>query len=250
MSETQPSPLTLEELPELRRKTEAISQILKQQVVGHFETLRPLLAPERILGKLAGGKSEVAGAEVALEGLRRDYRPFTRKPYDLPADFNTTWLPLVGNALELHPWEYAQPVGSKAITITSPVRWIVNYRSNLSLSQVKGMLTGKETPRLDYLRQFVVNALVLQILLARTPGLGQLFADLRYELKTETLPELGGLPMVTITSILNSFRPADHLILAATAFSGVPEFIELVDLESLQVQKDLVRQKIDQVLQG
>ena len=250
MSEPQPSPLTLEELPELRRKTEAISQILKQQVVGHFETLRPLLAPERIFGKLAGGKVEVPGADLVLEELRQNYRPFTRKPYDLPEDFNASWLTLVGNSLELHPWEYVQPVQSKAITISSPLRWVVNYRANLELAQVKAMITGKEAPRLDYLRQFVVNALVLQSLLTRTPGLRALFADLRYELKTEVLPDLGGLPMVTISSILSSFRPADNLIVAATAFSGVPEFIELADLESLRNQKDLVREKIDQVLQS
>ena len=50
--------------------------------------------------------------------------------------------------------------------------------------------------------------------------------------------------MVTITSILTSFRPADDLILPATAFSGVPEFIELVDLESLKAPKDLLKDKI------
>src|SRR5215203_990121 len=103
MSENQTPSLTLEELPELRRKTEAISQFLRQQVVLHFETLRPLIAPERIFGKLAGGKAEVSGAEAALTELQQSYRRFTSKPYDLPADFNPNWLTLVGNALELHP---------------------------------------------------------------------------------------------------------------------------------------------------
>lgn len=250
MSESHQSPLTLQELPELRRKTEAISQLLRQQIVGHFETLRPLLAPERIFGKSAGGRTEVPGAELALEELQQNYRPFTRKPYDLPADFNTNWLTLVGNALELHPWEYVHPIQGKNITMSSPVRWVVNYRSNLDLTHVKGMLGGKEPPRLDYLRQFVVNALVLQILLARTPGLAPLFADLRYELKTETPADLRGLPVVTITSILTSFRPADDLILPATAFSGVPAFIELVDLESLKTPRDLLTEKIEVVLRS
>ena len=140
--------LTLQELPELRRKTEAISQFLRQQVVLHFETLRPLIAPERIFGRLAGGKTEVTGAEAAFSELQQSYRRFTGKPYDLPADFNPNWLTLVGNALELHPWEYVHSIAGKAVNMSSPVRWAVNYRSNYNLAQVKSMLAGKETPRL------------------------------------------------------------------------------------------------------
>ncbi|HEY3840626.1 MAG TPA: hypothetical protein VGL72_28835 [Bryobacteraceae bacterium] len=250
MSESHTSNLTLQELPELRRKTEAISQLLRQQIVGHFETLRPFLGPERIFGRLAGGKTDVPGADLALEELQQKYRQFTRKPYDLPDDFSASWLTLVGNALELHPWAYVHLIQGKSITMSSPLRWLVNYRSNLEVAQVKRMITGKETARLDFLRQFVVNALVLQLLLVRTPGLAPLFADLRYELKTETPSDLGGLPVVTITSILGSFRPSDDLILPATAFSGVPEFIELVDLETLKAPKDLLKERIDEVLRS
>lgn len=248
MSETQTHQLTLQELPELRRKTEAISQLLRQQLVDHCETLRPLLAPDRILGKPAGGKVDVAGADAALEELEKKYRRFTGKPYDLPADFNTQWLTLVGNALELHPWKYDHSIDGKAIAVSSPVRWVVNYQSNYDLAHVKSVLTGKEKARLDYLRQFVVNALVLQMILSRTPGLTPLFSDLRYELKVETPSDLGGLPIVSVTSILNSFRPSDDLILASTAFSGVPEFIELVDLESLKKPRDVLKERIDELL--
>lgn len=248
MSEKQAPPLTLQELPELRRKTEAVSQLLKQQIATHLETLRPLLAPERIFGRLAGGKTEVSGADMALSELQQSYRRFIHKPYDLPADFNPSWLTLVGNALELHPWEYEHTIQGKVIRMSSPLRWVVNYSSNYNLAQVKSILGAKETPRLDYLRQFVVNALVLQVILSRTPGLAPLFADLRYELKTETPAELRDLPVVTITSILTSFRPADELILPATAFSGIPAFIELVDLETLKEPTDVLKDRIANVI--
>jgi hypothetical protein len=62
------------------------------------------------------------------------------------------------------------PVQGKAITMTSPVRWVINFRTNYTLVQVKNVLTGKETARQDYLRQFAVNALVLQLILARNLG--------------------------------------------------------------------------------
>src|SRR5262249_48045017 len=160
------------------------------------------------------------------------------KPYDLPRDFDTHWLTLTGNSLELHPWEYNHLVQDRSITMTSPVRWVVNYRTNYPLTQVKNVLAGKETARPEYLRQFVVNSLVLQIVVARNPGLGQLFSDLRYELKTHTPEDLRGLPVLAITSCLPSFRPADDLIAAAAAFSGVPAFIELADLEAIKSPKD------------
>ena len=250
MSDNSIKPLTLAELPELRRKTEAISRFLRDQIAAHLETLRPLFAPERILGKYAGGKVDVPGVERTFAELQQSYQPFTRKPYDLPETLDPHWLTLVGNALELHPWEYAHPVQGKPITMSSPVRWVVNYRANYTPTQAKTVLEGKETARPDYLRQFVVNSLVLLLVLRRNPGLGKLFQDLRYELKTETIPEFKGLPLVTITSCLTSFRPADDLIQAATAFSGISAFIELLDLDAVKSPKDGLKENLDALLRG
>ncbi|HXC36698.1 MAG TPA: hypothetical protein VNV43_12535 [Candidatus Acidoferrales bacterium] len=248
MSDALNKPLTLQELPELRRKTEAVSRFLKQQIGGHLETLRPLLAPERLFGKYAGGKSEVTAAERALEELKRNYKGFTRKPYDLSDSFDTSWLGLVGSSLELHPWEYTHEIQGKPITMNSPLRWVINYRTNYNLIQVKNALAGKETARPEYLRLFVVNALVMQLLLAQSQGLVQLFADLRYELKTESPADLFGLPVVTITSSLPSFRPSDDMIMAATAFSGVPAFIELIDLDAAKAPRDVLKERLEELL--
>jgi hypothetical protein len=248
MSEEYSKAVTLEALPDLRRKTENVSRFLHQQITAHLETLRPLFAPERVLGKQAGGKTEVPGAERAIAELQQNYKPFARKPYDLPETLETSWLSLVGSALELYPWEYAHTAQGKPVSMTSPVRWAANYRSNYTLAQVKAVLNGKETVRPEYLRQFVVNALVLQLVLNRNPGLVQLFQDLRYEIKTEALPELKGLPIVTITSTLQSFRPADDLIAAATAFSGVPAFIELLNAEAIRESVDPLQSKLEPLL--
>ncbi len=241
-------PLTLQELPELRRKTETVSRFLQGQMAAHLETLRPLFAPERVLGKYAGGKMDPPGTERALAELQEKYQAFTHKPYDLPTTLDANWLTLVGSALELHPWEYTHSVHGKPVTITSPVRWVATFRGNCSLAQVKSCLAGQETVRPDYVRQFVINALVLQLLLNRSSGLMRLFQDLRYELKTEQPAELKGLPVVTITSCLTSFRPADDLIQAATAFSGVPAFIELINLESAQSPRDALKERLSELL--
>lgn len=248
MSEPAAKELSLQELPELRRKTEAVSLFLKEQIAGHLETLRPLLSPERILGKYAGGKVDVTGTERALVELRQSYTPFSGKPYDLPETLDANWLTLVGNSLELHPWDYVHPVGGKPITMTSPVRWVINYKTNYTLAQVKNVLAGKESVRPEYLRQFVVNSLVLALAVNRNPGLVRLFHDLRYELKSEPHPELKKLPILTISSCLTTFRPADDLITAATAFSGIPAFIELLDLEAVQDSKDALKERLVELL--
>ncbi|HTD88980.1 MAG TPA: hypothetical protein VK850_20600, partial [Candidatus Binatia bacterium] len=186
MSDASATPLTLTELPELRRKTEAVSKFLREQIAAHLETLRPLFAPDRLLGKYAGGKVDLPGVEKSYTDFQKSYKSFVQKPYDLPEALDNSWLPLVGNTLDLYPWDYVHPVQGKPITMSSPVRWVINYRSNYTLAHVKNVLAGKEPVRQDYLRQFVVNALVLQLVLARNPGLAQLFQDLRYELKSET----------------------------------------------------------------
>ena len=57
MSDVPGKALTLQELPDMRRKTDAVARFLKEQLTGHVETLRPLLAPEHTFGKAAGSKS-------------------------------------------------------------------------------------------------------------------------------------------------------------------------------------------------
>jgi hypothetical protein len=250
MSSPQTRPATLQELPELRRKTESISKLLSEQLNGHLETLRPLFAPDRVFGKLAGGKVEVTGAERAFAELQQSYKPFTAKPYDLPANVETNWLSLVGQALTTEPWEYEITLQGRPVTMSSPVKWALVYHSNLTLAQAKRAVLNPEPGYLDRLRQFTVNALVLEKLLGRSPKLIALFADLGWEVKTETTSELKGLPLVTATYILASYRPPDELISAAIAFSGVRAFIELIDLEAARSPKTALALRIDEVLQS
>ena len=249
MSATPTRTLTLAELPEQRRKTIAVSDFLRNRIAGHLETLQPLLAPERVLGKFASGKAEVPGAERALADLQKTYQAFTASPYELSPNFDPHWLTLVGQRIELHPWEYAHEARSeresKSITITSPLRWIVNYSANCSLAQFKQELGGRDSRRLEKLRQFVVNALVLQQVVAKTTGLPALLSDLRLELKIEQAPGIPKLPLVVISSLLPSYRPADDLVLAAAAFSGVTAFVELIDLDQLNTWPDSLKANIE-----
>ena len=244
--------MTFEELAQQRRNTDLISKFLKEQLAKYLETLRPIVSPERVLGKHAGGRLEVPGSDRAFSELQQKIKDYSKQPFDLPVELDPHWLTLVGNRLDLYPWEYMYEAKSaretKTITMTSPGKWIVSYASNYSAQQMKQVLAGKEQRRPEYVRQFVVNALVLQSVMAKTPGLDTLLNDLRFKLAVEQAPDFRHLPLVTLTSCLPSFRPADDLLIGATAMSGIPAFIEFVDLDAVRNLQDPLKLRIEELL--
>jgi len=251
-ADKKPKPMTFPELTELRRKTEAVSKFLQEQLAAHLETLRPVLSPERVFSKFLGTKGDHTLSDRVFAQLQQSYRPFSGRPFDIPSEFDQQWLTLVGNRLALYPWEYAHEARTdretKTITMASPVRWVVTFTGAYSLSQVRQCVNGKGERRVEHIRQFVVNALVTQLTINHAAGLGALFADLRYQLQTEYAPDLPKLPLTTITFGLPSFRPADDLILAATTFSGIPAFIELIDTDAAARLQDPLKTRLQELV--
>lgn len=249
-------PLTFQELPELRRRTEAVSKFLQAQLLAHLETLRPLLSPARVFGQYVGAvgtKGDTSLADRAFAQLQQSYKPFSTRPFNLPSELDPYWLTLVGNRITLYPWEYTYEARTeretKLIVMTSPMRWVMGFTSAYTLSQVRQAVAGKGEARPEHIRQFVVNALVTQLTVTHTPGLASLFTDLRYHMQPDFMSDLATLPLTTITSGLPSFRPADELILSASNFSGVPAFIELIDIDALPHLQDPLKARIEELLQ-
>ena len=244
--------LSFQELAELRRRTEIVSKFLHDQLLTHLETLRPILSPERVFGKYASAKADSTLAERAFLQIQQSYKPFVTRPYDLPSEFDPHWLSLVGTRVTLYPWEYTHEVkterDTRVITMSSPIRWVVSYTSGYTLSQMRHALGAKGDRRPEHVRQFVVNALVTQMVIAQSPGLAPLLTDLRYQLATDHVPDVPKLPLTTITFGLPSFRPADDLIVAATNFSGVPAFVEVLDTEALTELHDPLKARIAELL--
>ena len=158
----------------------------------------------------------------------------------------------IDNSPELYPWEYAYEAKGegepRTLTITSPVRWVLTYGSGYTLSQVRQALAGRHERRSDDIRQFVVNALAMNLFFAKYPGMAQLLSDLRYQVHVDKCPGLGALPFVTLNACLPSFRPADNLILMATRFSGVSNFVELVDVDAVNTLQDPLKSRIEELL--
>lgn len=246
--------LTFPELAEARRATETISKFLQSQLVSYLETLRPLFEPERLLGKYAGGKSVAAHGEKALALIQQSYEALTGKPFDLPREFEAAWLAQIDSTLELYRWEYvhealggAQP---KPISMTHPARWVLGYKSGATLAQISRGLVNRNERQPELTKKFVVNALVLNALVARNTGLTSLLSALRFDVRVEELPGFGKLPLVTITAQLPTFRPSDDLILGAVSFSGVPAFIELIGLDTIRSLEDPLKTRIEALLRA
>ena len=256
MAETAAAPtksLSFEQLAAARKTTETVSQFLEKRLRSYLETLQSLLVPERILGKLAGSRFEVPGVEKTLRELQEKYRSLSGKPFDFPKELESEWLSEVGPKHELYRWEYTQEIateeGNRPIQITSPTRWILAFGPGYSVKQAIQAFAHKQDRRgTDQLRQFVVNELVMQALIARSTGLTTLLGELRYRVRAQFHPALSGLPLAVIQSQIPTFLPPEHIIAAATALSGVPAFIELIDVDAVRELSDPFKEQILQLV--
>lgn len=249
-----PTITNLDQLLEFREVTERISAYLGKRLKDHLAALSPLLAPGRIFGKYVGSRESSARADEALAELTEKYRAAAGSPFDLKADLDDEILGSIGSSIQIYPYEYTHEDQAvkppKLIAMTSPVRWVVTYGSEYSWAQVRMAMQEPGMRRPQPLRQFVVNALAFQVVLGRNPGAAQLLKDLRWETASSTVREFEHLPLATFSMQLPSFRPADELLLTAVRLSGVPAFIEVIDMEAIHGLDDPLRLQIESLAGG
>ncbi len=237
----------------LRKVTRSVSDYLTAQLREQLNTVSPLLRPRRLLGDYieSGSPEQVVDADKNFAALNEIYAKAAGKPFDLPRPLRSPLKP-IGIALEIYPWEYLReiPSGSAttAITITSPVHFVISYASGLSLSRLRQGVAGKEDLKQEDVREFVIRACLIRLMLEKYSGIASLFRSLRWEVSTETSPELGSLPLTTLTSPLASVLPPDNLILESTEMSGMSLFEEVVDVDVLSQVRDPLTQKVESIV--
>ncbi|MEX2208175.1 MAG: hypothetical protein WEF50_18275 [Myxococcota bacterium] len=241
--------LSIDDLAGVRERTEQVAALLRARLDGHLEALRPVLSPRRLLGRhVRGGVREDAqGADRALAELRERYAGVAGRPFNLPKELPDEPLGVEPIA-ELHPFDYEHKLDSsdRAVTMTSPVRWLLGFRSGYTPAELRHAVRERASLRSVDARQFIVNALVLHALLERFPEISALLTDLRYDVRSEKIDGLGELPLTTIRiASLESFRPSDSVIATATRFSGVPAFIELIDFDAARTMADPLREQVE-----
>lgn len=240
--------IELGQVAQLRSTSQKISQYLHKRLMAYLTTLTPLFAPRRILGEFMHSAldGKVPGADKNIADLQERYKKLTGKPFELPAKL-TTPLPTIRNQLEVYPWEYAYPVeqaGAQAVTITSPVTWVLSYASGYSLSRLRAARFGKESPRPEEIKQFIINTLTMHLLVVQSPGISQIMEDLHFPLSIEETPELGELPLVAIRARVPAFRPQDEIVRTVTQLSGTPAFEEIIDIEAISDLEDTFKQTL------
>jgi len=246
---TTPS-ISIGDLADLRGKTEAVANLLRDELAGHLQTIRPLLAPRQVIGShVRGGNANNADhGDRAFDQLKEKFSKVAGKPFALPKEISEDPISIEGK-LALHPWEYSHTLDDgKEVMMTSPLRWILCFHSGYAPSELRGLLAAKASRRTDDVRQFVTSALALQMLLAAKPNITKLLSDLRFEIDIGPADGFGELPVVSIGACVPSFRPEDELIRTATQFSGVSAFIELIDLEALRGLRDPLKDQIESAI--
>ncbi|MFT5442476.1 MAG: hypothetical protein ACI8W3_001520 [Myxococcota bacterium] len=245
--------VSMEQLGDLRAKTDAVSQSLHGHLTAFVQTLRPLLAPSSILGEhvRGGTRDDADHADQVFDDLKQRFTACAGKPFSLPKELKIDPISVEGR-LELYPYEYSHtlsdPAGDKVVTMTCPLRWILVYRSGYNPSELRKLMISGENRRAEDVRQFLTSAITLDMMLDKRPDIVSLLSELRYELEVGTIPGFGELPMVTVNACLPSFRPSDSLIRTATQFSGVSAFIELIDLEAIERINDPMKRRIEAII--
>ncbi len=240
--------LDSQEFLKLRQSTDKIADALKKRLKGHLNVLRPLFVPRKLFGTYiqSSAMQDVPGADKAFAELQERYAAICVKPFDLPKKLQPP-LPPISNHLEGSPLQYTLQSASsedKGIEITCPTRWVLSYRTECPLSRLEAMVSGKETRQPDDMKQALIDHLAIVVFLKYYPELKVLFQDLRYELETRELAELGGLPVVILKAPVETFLPPDDLIQQITQLSGIPAFQEIVDPDAVENMPDPLKESL------
>ncbi|HYK90366.1 MAG TPA: hypothetical protein VE398_16440 [Acidobacteriota bacterium] len=237
----------------LRRVTRAVSEFLVTQLKDHLTTISPLMRPRRLLGDYieSGTPEQVVDADKNFALLNEIYAKAAGKPFELPRPLRPPLKP-VGLSLEIYPWEYRYEIkaGSlnKVVTITSPVRFVISYASGLSFSRLRQGVVGKEDHKQEDFREFVIRCCLTHLMLNKYAGIANLFRSLRWEVSMTTSPDLGFLPITTLTAPLRTILPPDNMILESTELSGMSQFEEVVDVDGVSSICDPLIQKVNSII--
>ena len=249
-----PLDLDASKLQSLHGLTRDVSSACLRQLKAHMDTLAPLFRPRRLLGDhMEGfGKESAPGADKNLAELQELYRKVAVKPFDLRPELKAP-LESVAAQFQFHEWEYGHAAktakGWEQIRVTAPLTWVLTFPSPYSMNSLADVIAGNAARDTDAVRSFVLNACLMSELIRKIPALTDLLAGLRYKVETRRSPQLGDLPLVTISAPFQTARPSDDLVVMAAGFAGRAAFTEVLDLASVRNLSDPLRDETLKILQ-
>lgn len=238
----------------LRKLTRTLAETLRSDLRSTLITIEPLLRPRTMFGEhvQGHGKELVKGADRAFKDLAADFAEVAgSKPFHIPKELKSPF-EVMSASLEMQPVEYSFTArsdrDSKTVKITSPLKWVVNYR-DYGLEDLKRVLADRNRTE-EQLRRFVVHFLLVEHVFTRQPGIKDMLASLRFPPVVERRPEFGSLPITCITTAVSTYRPDDEVIIETTEISGSEEFEEFVKVSDVTNLKDAYRDKLVELVKA
>src|ERR1051326_2062808 len=202
---------THDQLPRLHNVTKEVSKLCLGQLKTYLEALAPLFRPRRVLGDYieGAGKENLVSADQNLAELKEIYFRACGRPFDLRRELPVP-LESFPTSLQLYEWEYVHeiPTGRerKTITVVSPLTWVLAYRSTYSFSMLRQVMAGKQERDTESIRSFVLRAYLMHMLFLKISELTPLLDGLRYKVAIRKSPQLGELPLVTVSAPFATVR--------------------------------------------
>jgi len=246
---------TTQRLLALRKLTRAMADLLRGHAKEYLATFAPIFRPRTILGGYteANPKETVPGAEKAFKELQALYESVAgSKVFGLPKELNPP-VELTSSTLEITAVEYQHEVkaeggAAKSVTITAPLRWVISY-AGFTPRRFKELLAERNRNNAQ-VQDFLLHFLVLQIVIARQPGLKKVFEALNLPLSSGKLPEFGELPITFLTCPVSTLRPPDNVIIESTDLSGSDAFEEVVSLEDVAKLRNSLKDHLEELVKA
>lgn len=230
-----------------RKLTRAVAEHVRGLLRSYLTALAPLFHPRTVLGQYVRGESKLtaSAADKAFQEIHAAYQSIVRaKRLTLPAELSPP-LDVFGGAPELTPSEYAFTPANydKSIAVTSPLKWTLSYK-DLGPHKLRELLTSKAGSASADLQSCLVHNLVMNAIVSRRPGVGDILEALRFKVgvgKHEALPEL---PAVIVTCPIATVRPPDEVLIQSAELSGTSAFEELVNTEDIANLADPLKEQL------
>jgi hypothetical protein len=237
----------------LHSLTKEISQACQRRLKSQVEAMAPLFRPRRFLGDHidSTGKESVAGADRNLAELQELFARVAVKPFDLRPELRKP-LESVSTQFQLDEWEYTHATqtgrGWNSIRVSTPLTWVLSYGTSYSLGTLRGVVSGVGQRDPEAVRAFVLRACLMFELFEKLPAITGLLESLRYKIEVRRSPQLGDLPLVTLSAPFRTFRPSDELVATAAGLAGGASFTEVLDLDSIRNLSDPLRDEAIEIL--
>ncbi len=234
--------INLENYADLRDISRQFCGILQAKAVANLETVRALFRPAAVFGPYLLGSHKDAPRDAAIAiGQFRTY--FAEVAATKPLSIDGTLpdqLEITFGTPMLNPCVYAHEVttrtGPKAVNVTAPLEWVLSF-PEYPLTRFRELLAAPKRD-VDALRAIAIPYAALHFVVARNPQIQTLFEALRFPIRSERIPSLGGFPVMVMRAPAGTVRPPDDVVAQVIKYSGVDAVEEVLDYEQWSNLKD------------